>query len=221
MYAEAGALEYVYSLSVERCVMIPLEDGLRLIERFRQDAVVVACEENGRPWANVSRHQELDIPFPDVVGKGVSLGLGIALARPDKKVVVVDTDGGLLANLGAMATVAGKEPANLCHFVVEDGIYAYKGGLPIPNIGRISFTNLAKGAGYASVYEFRDIEDLALQIEEVMAAPGPVFVCLKVTADPSMVADFPDYDGGEGFRTAIQTVKEVLANERKALLGPS
>ncbi|MBI2171059.1 MAG: hypothetical protein HYU30_03415 [Chloroflexi bacterium] len=214
-------MESAYNFSVEQCVMISLEDGLRLIERFRQGAVVVACEENGRPWASVSRHQQLDIPFPDVVGKGVSLGLGIALARPDKKVVVVDTDGGLLASLGAMATVAGKEPANLCHFLVEDGIYAYKGGLPIPNIGKISFTNLAKGAGYASVYEFRDIEDLALQIEEVMQAPGPVFVCLKVRPDPSLVADFPDYDGGEGFRKAVQTVKEVLAKERKAPEGPS
>ncbi|MBI4310693.1 MAG: thiamine pyrophosphate-binding protein [Chloroflexi bacterium] len=191
--------------------MIPLEEGLRLIERFRNSAVVVACEENGRPWADLSHDKGLDLPFPDALGKGVSLGLGIALARPDKKVVVVDTDGGLLANLGALATVAGKEPANLCHFVVEDGIYAYRGGVAIPNIGRISFANLARGAGYTSVYEFKDLEEFALQIEEIMQAPGPVFVCLKVKPDMSLVADFPDFDGGEGLRKAIHTVREVLA----------
>ena len=107
--------------------------------------------------------------------------------------------------------MAGKEPANLCHFVVEDGIYAYRGGVSIPNIGKLSFVNLAKGAGYASVYEFNDLEELALQIEEVMKAPGPVFVCLKVKPDPDLTLDFPDYDGGEGLRKAIATVKEVLA----------
>ncbi len=196
--------------------MILLEDGLRLIERFRKDAVVIACEENGRPWGDVSHKKELDIPFPDAVGKGVSMGLGIALARPDRKVVVVDTDGAVLSNLGALATVAGKEPDNLYHFVVEDGIYAYRGGVQIPNMGRISFAGLARGAGYTSVYEFKDIEDLALQIEEVMQAPGPVFVCLKVKPDLALVADFPDYDGGEGLRTAIQTVREALAKSPPA-----
>ncbi|MBI4339764.1 MAG: thiamine pyrophosphate-binding protein [Chloroflexi bacterium] len=188
-----------------------LEDGLRLVERLRQGAVVVTCEENTLPWAKVSRSKELDIPFPDAVGKGVSLGLGIALARPDKKVVVVDTDGALLANLGAMATVAGKEPANLVHFLVQDGIYAFRGGVPIPDIGKLSFASLARGAGYTSVYEFSDLEELALQVEEVMNAPGPVFVCLKVRPDPDMLLDFPDYDGGEGMRKAIATVRELLA----------
>ena len=191
--------------------MIPLDEALRLIEQFRQEAVVVSCEENCRPWEAVTRNKELDLPFPDVVGKGISLALGIALARPDKKVVVVDTDGGLLTNLGALTTVAGKEPPNLFHFLVEDGVYAYKGGVAIPNIGRLSFANIARGAGYASVYEFKDIEELALQIEDVMKAQGPVFVCLKVKADPALVADFPDYDGGEGLRKAIETVRDQLA----------
>lgn len=194
--------------------MLPLDETFRLMEQFRKDAVVVACEENERLWNALSRRKELDIPFPDAVGQGISLGLGIALAQPQRKVVVLDTDGGLLANLGSMATVSGKEPPNLCHFLVQDGVYAYKGGVPIPNINKISFASMARGAGYTSVYEFQDLEELALQIEEVMQAPGPVFVCLKVKPDPALTADFPDYDGGEAMRRAFQTVKEVLERER-------
>lgn len=191
--------------------LIRLDDGLRLLERFRKNAVVVACEENSTPWTDLSRNKSLDIPFPDSVGKGVSLGLGIALAQQDRKVVVLDGDGGLLTNLGAMATVAGKEPSNLLHVVAEDGIYAYKGGVPIPNIGRLSFAEMARGAGYTSVFEFEDLEDFALQVEEVMNAPGPVFVCLKTEPDYDALANFPDYDGGEGLRKAIQAVRDELA----------
>ena len=191
--------------------MIRLEDGLRLLEQFRQESVVVACEENSSPWTAVSSDKNLDIPFPDAVGKGISLGLGIALARPDKKVMILDSDGGLLTNLGALATVAGKEPQNLIHIVMEDGIYAYKGGVPIPNIGKLSFVKMASGAGYTSVFEFADLEDFAIQIEEVLNTPGPVFVCLKVQPDFDALASFPDYDGGEGLRKAIEAVRDELA----------
>ena len=69
------------------------------------------------------------------MGKASSIGLGIALARPDKKVLVIDGDGSLLMNLGSLVTVANMSPKNLVHFVYQNGTYGVSGGQPIPGSG--------------------------------------------------------------------------------------
>ncbi len=164
--------------------MMQLQDAFRIIEGYREDAVVVACQESRHPWAEVSTNVELDIPFAGCMGKGSSLGLGIALARPDRRVVVIDGDGSLLMNLGSLVTVAGQAPANFYHFVVENGIYAGTGGQPIPNQAGISFASMALAAGYAASYEFDDLEEFAVHAREVFAGSGPVLVSLKVRPEP-------------------------------------
>ena len=58
------------------------------------------------------------------MGSASSIGLGIALAQPNKKVIVMDGDGSLLMQLGSLVTIAGAAPENLYHFVFENGVYA-------------------------------------------------------------------------------------------------
>ena len=166
--------------------MLELEAAFELIERYREDAIVVACQESRHAWEAVSDSPDLDIPFAGCMGKGSSLGLGLALARPDRKVIVLDGDGSLLMNLGGLATVAGKSPANFYHFVVENGIYAGTGGQPIPNRGNIGFAGMAEAAGYSQTHDFDDLEDLALQLNDLMSAEGPVFASLRVKPVPEI-----------------------------------
>ena len=164
--------------------MLELEAAFELIERYREDAIVVACQESRHAWEAVSDNPDLDIPFAGCMGKGSSLGLGIALAQPDRKVIVLDGDGSLLMNLGGLATVAGKSPSNFYHFVVENGIYAGTGGQPIPNRGNIGFAGMAQAAGYSQSHDFADLEDLALHLRDLMSAEGPVFASLRVKPVP-------------------------------------
>ena len=164
--------------------MVELEGALELIERHRGDAIVIACQESRHAWEAVSDSPHLDIPFAGCMGKGSSLGLGIALAQPDRKVIVLDGDGSLLMNLGGLATVAGKSPGNFYHFVIENGIYAGTGGQPIPNRGGIGFADMAKAAGYAYAHDFDDLEELALHLRDLMAAEGPIFATLHVNPVP-------------------------------------
>ena len=131
-------------------------------------------------WAAVSTDPDLDLPIFGAMGKASSVALGLALARPDKKVVVLDGDGALLMNLGSLVTIAEQEPANLVHFVFEDGVYFTTGGQPVPGAGRSSLAGMAKDAGIKESYEFDDLEDLASELPEIMKKKGPVFVCLKV-----------------------------------------
>jgi len=118
--------------------------------------------------------------FSGAMGKASSVGLGVALARPDRKVIVLDGDGSLLMNLGSLVTIANMAPPNLIHFVFENDVYRTTGGQPIPRAGKISFTGLAAAAGYANVHEFADLESLERNIEAVFNEVGPTLVCLKI-----------------------------------------
>src|SRR5881394_733121 len=112
--------------------MIDLKEAFEIIARFRGDAIVVACQTARAPWMRVSRDPQLDVMFRGCMGKGSSLGLGLCLARPERRVIVLDGDGSLLMNLGSLATIAGQAPQNLVLFVLENGVYAGTGGQPIP-----------------------------------------------------------------------------------------
>ena len=192
--------------------MMKTVDAFQVVSNYRKDAVVIPCQEGRNPWQDVTTNEELDIPFAGCMGKGSSLGLGIALARPDRKVMVLDGDGSLLMNLGSLVTIAGMAPKNLCHFVVENGIYAGTGGQPIPNMGKLSFADLAKAAGYVEAYEFDDLEEFAVQAEEIINAEGPIFVCLKVEPEPETRPMALRLQGGwRRIQDGVETVRAILA----------
>jgi len=105
--------------------------------------------------------------------------LGLCLAQPDKKVIVLDGDGSLLMNLGGLVTVGGEFPENFYHLVLDNGMYAVTGGQPTPNAGGFSFAGIAKAAGYAAAFEFDDLEVFATIVDQVLSAKGPVLASIK------------------------------------------
>ncbi len=155
-------------------------EALKVISRHRGSAIIVATTTANREWQDISDNPALDMMFNGPMGKASSMGLGLALALPQMKVMVLDGDGSLLMNLGSLVTIANMAPPNLIHFVFENSVYRTTGGQPIPGAGRISFITFAMGAGYNNVHEFDDLETLEGQIETVINEAGPTFVCLKV-----------------------------------------
>lgn len=160
--------------------MIDSLEAQRVISQHRGNAIVVATMSTNFEWPQVSTNPDLDLMFSGAMGRASSVGLGLALARPDKKVIVLDGDGSLLMNLGSLVTIANMAPPNLVHFVFENGVYRTTGGQPIPDAGKVSFTGFAKAAGYANVHEFADLESLDKNIEAVLDEVGPTLVCLKI-----------------------------------------
>ena len=187
--------------------MISMHDILRLIEERRQDAVVFPTMTGNRGWGKVSRIQSLDLPVGGAMGKASSVALGLCLALPDRKVIVVDGDGSLLMNLGSLVTIGGQAPENLYHFVLVNGIYAVTGGQPIPNAGGFSFASLAGAAGYASAFEFDDLEELAAAMDEVMSGTGPVLVSIETEPE---IENTPIGQRLKGIRRTPQAIKEVI-----------
>jgi len=119
------------------------------------------------------------------MGHAISIGLGLALSRPDRRVVVVDGDGAALMHPGAMATVGGHAPANLTHLVLDNGRYESTGGQPTG--ARVAFDAAALAFGYRHAARCRELADLDGRLAESLRTAGPAL--LHVTVGTS--ADAP------------------------------
>lgn len=189
--------------------MIDNSDAVRLLDSKRGDAVIVATMnannvEFGLP--SVSSNEQLDFPVAGCMGKASSVGLGIALAHPDRKVMVLDGDGSLLMNLGSLVTISEKAPKNLIHFLFNNGVYAVTGGQPVPGSERVDWYKTAAAAGYAAIFSFDNLEDLTTGIDKVMRTTGPVFVHLSVKA---IIENTPVQFRAKPNRTIRDAVKEL------------
>ena len=160
--------------------MIDSLEAQKVISQHRGSAIVVTTMSTNFEWSQVSTNPDMDLMFSGAMGKASSVGLGLALAQPDKKVIVLDGDGSLLMNLGSLVTIANMASPNLVHFVFQNSVYRTTGGQPIPDGGKVSFTGLAAAAGYANVHQFSDLNSLESDIETVLNEVGPTLVCLRI-----------------------------------------
>jgi len=113
------------------------------------------------------------------MGMASSLGLGLAMARPELKVIVYDGDGSLLMNLGSLATIALREPKNLIHIVWDNRSYAMTGGQPTATAFRTDLGAIARGAGYPKVERVESLAAFQSAAERALNEPGPWFIhCL-------------------------------------------
>ena len=179
-------------------------DAAKAINHIRDDSVVVSTMTPNRYWSTISERPELDIPVFGAMGKASSVALGIAVARPDRRVIVLDGDGAVLMNLGTLVTIAGQAPANLVHFVFEDGVYYTTGGQPVPGAGTFDLAGMAKSAGFPHSFTFDDLEDLVSELPRIAELEGPVFVCLKV------FNEIPSLALRGSTRDAMRRVSEAL-----------
>lgn len=159
--------------------MIKRDDCIRLIARHHTDEIVVPLYQAAFEWHAIKPWPLTYYAF-GAMGQGSSHGLGFALGRPDKRVIVLDGDGSLLMNLGTLVTIASVAPPNFIHFVFENGSYEANGGHPIPGVGTVNLAGIAREAGIVNSFEFDDIDHLAAELPGLLTMTGPVFVDLKV-----------------------------------------
>ena len=159
--------------------MIRVEDVFRTFKEKRGDSIVIPTGTSGRHWGDYTDNDKRDMNLGGAMGQTTSAALGLALSLPDEKVVLFDSEGALLMNLGIVATIAGKKPQNFFHFLLDNECYATTGGQPVPNAEEINYAGMAKEAGYAAAYSFEDLEDFATNIDQIMNETGRVFIAIK------------------------------------------
>lgn len=139
------------------------------------------------------------------MGCASSLGLGLAIARPDRRVIVIDGDGAVLMRLGALATIGAERPSNLIHVVVDNGMHESTGGqgtvTPL-----IDLAGIAAACGYGQVMSQGDAGELRDELG--FRAPGLRF--FHVPVRPGVAEDLP--------RPAV--APQDVAERLRQYLGP-
>src|SRR5262249_7396930 len=119
--------------------MMHTAELLKVFAEYRGDAIVVPGR-GGRHWVRLSTYETLDVPLGDpAMGGHAGFALGLALAQPNRKVVLFDSEGDILMSLGMLPTIAEQAPANFYHFLLDNECYATTGGQPVPNATTVAY----------------------------------------------------------------------------------
>jgi phosphonopyruvate decarboxylase len=177
---------------------IEAAEAARAVSYHRNGALVVSTSAALREWGQVSERRDLDLDLMDCMDRAPAVGLGLALAQPAEKVLVLDCDATLRTNLGGLATIGESQPGNLVHFVFDDVSRASTGGLPIKELDHLDLIQMAQSSGYGKTYRFDRLEDLLIGLEEVMRDDGPVFVLVSVYREGT-APEFPERSMAEGW----------------------
>lgn len=116
------------------------------------------------------------------MGVASSMGLGIALARPELRVVVLDGDGSILMNLGGLTTLARYRPRNLVHVVFDNESLLSVGGFPTATSTGSDIAGMAAAAGIPRTATVRTVEEFAAAVNEALAAGDLTTIVAKVEA---------------------------------------
>lgn len=162
----------------------------RLLAGLLPHDIVVSTYSSAFEWLAIRPHA-LNYVAVGAMGLASSHALGLALAMPHRRIVVLDGDGSLLMNLGTLATIAEAAPKNLIHFVSRNGSYEANGGHPLPAQGVLDFAGIARSAGYRLAESFSELPAFEAHVAALLNAPGPTFVELHL--EPGDTLPTPDY----------------------------
>src|SRR5215471_4928813 len=114
------------------------------------------------------------------MGSAATLGLGLALAQPQRRVLVITGDGEMLMGLGALATIAAKQPANLAIAVIDNEHYG-ETGMQASHTGMgVDLAEIARAAGFREAATMRTMSGIESAAQTLYTADGPVLTVLKV-----------------------------------------
>ena len=167
---------------------MPLVETLRILHEHRGgNDIVITTMGTAREWTDFEQHP-LDLVYtPSSMGQATSVALGLAIAQPDRKVIVCQGDGSLLMNLGSLVTVTARMPANLVVLLMDNRVYEITGRQETPGTAElrasgqdIDYMALARAAGFTDVLEFSSLTAWHMAAPQVLDSNGPVFAVLKV-----------------------------------------
>ena len=113
------------------------------------------------------------------MGLASSIGLGVALKNPKKRIFVFDGDGNILMNLGSLTTISSQKPKNLIHIVFDNSVHESTGSQPT-NSNLIHIEKIAKACDYNHVYIVKDQTNFLKIIRKIKKLKGPIMILVKI-----------------------------------------
>jgi thiamine pyrophosphate-dependent acetolactate synthase large subunit-like protein len=151
------------------------------------------------------------------MGIGSPAGLGLALALPHRRVVVLDGDGSMLLNLGVLATLGNLKPPNLTIFVMDNECYESIGGFPTATAGGVDLAAMAKGAGVKNATTTRTAEEFKTAAERALSDTAFHFIVAKVEKGTKRLP--PIYM--DGIEEAYHFLRHIEESEGIHIISPA
>src|ERR687888_462392 len=168
-------------------------DAIRAVYPQLEDRVVVTIMGAVAAELQSIGHRPNFFYLQHAMGLASSIGLGIALTRPDRQVVVFDGDGSILMNLGGLTTLARYRPKNLVHVVFDNESLLSVGGFPTATATGSDIAGIAAAAGIPRTATVRDLDAFVAAFDEALAADELTTLVAKVEAKgpPVFLTDLP------------------------------
>jgi len=171
----------------------------------RRDALVVAGLGSTAWDCTAAGDSPLTFPLWGAMGAAAMVGLGLAIAQPARRVLVVTGDGEMLMGLGSLATIGVQAPRNLAIAVIDNERYGETGMQETHTAHGVDLAAVALGCGFASASVAREQKELEAARAKLLATDGPVLVQFKVVAEKLPLV-LPPHDGvvlRDRFRRAL------------------
>jgi sulfopyruvate decarboxylase subunit beta len=191
-------------------------DALNAVYPHLDDCVVVTIMGAVAAELQSIGHKPNFFYLQHAMGLASSMGLGIALARPELKVVVFDGDGSVLMNLGGLTTLARYCPRNLVHVVFDNESLLSVGGFPTATSTGSDLAGIAHAAGIPKTVTVRELDDFSAEFTEALEGRELTTIVAKVeaTGPRAFVTDLPLLENRFQFQRCLRTFgKSASASE--------
>lgn len=169
-------------------------EAVAVLARCRGDMLSVVTMQAVEPWNALGQADARNYNAVGCMGSAAGVGLGLSLARPDNRVLVVDGDGSLLMQLGSLVSIAEHRPLNLYHVVMENGTYETSGNQPVPGRGVADICAIALASGYAAARRFDSVTECEAELPAVLQLDGPVLISLRISGPGTVTPPPPAAD---------------------------
>jgi sulfopyruvate decarboxylase subunit beta len=190
----------------------------RLAARLRDELVVLSLGASVDEWYNAAPHMRNASLFQQQLGCVTPQAFGLAVGLTHRRIVSLDTDGGMMFNLGILATIANEQPGNLFVVVWDNECYQSIGGPPTHTSGRADIAAIARGAGIEDAHTVVTLDDFDRHCEAGLQAKAPYLVVAKVDRSVRRNIKRKHSDGRED---KYIFVRHVEATENIVIMGPS
>jgi hypothetical protein len=127
-----------------------------LLGRHEDFLIIAGLAGTARDIAALTRDSAHSYTLAGAMGAAATMGLGLALARPDKRVLVITGDGDMLMGIGGLATIGVKQPRNLAIVVLDNQHYGETGMQPSHTQSGVDLIGIARGCGFSTCFEVTD-----------------------------------------------------------------
>ena len=186
---------------------------------LKDELVILSLGASVDEWYNAAPHMRSASLFQQQLGCVTPQAFGLAVGLPHRRVISLDTDGGMMFNLGILATLANEQPKNLLIVVWDNECYQSIGGPPTHTAGgRVDIARIAQGSGIDDAYTARDLEEFESHCRAGLKATTPYVIVAKV--EPSVKQDIRRKHS-DGREDKYIFVRHVEATEGIVIMGPS